>query len=254
MKIDYKQPYWIKYKWEMKEFDDSQLVFVKNPFVTPYNKSDANEVSNFLYNEYFSIACKFKIDNDFTKDVKAGVYGKSGQNFGLNFDYSIDSLVFEFRTVSKENEIDFHCIIIDEVDSKSINDGVTILVIKNKNEIVIYQNSTIVSKYEYNGDPFIEDYRNTPIYIGCLNPGAKDKKDRCHSEIDIEHFSIISNNNSIEEALSLIDSDFHTLPMKSYYRDILCLYDFELINNYGNIFDNSKYSNFLELVPKEYVV
>jgi hypothetical protein len=249
MKIEYKQPYWIKYKWELKDHD-SQLVFV-----TPYNKSDATEVSNFIYNDCFSIMCKFKIENDFTKDVKAGIYGKSGQNFGLNFDYSIDSLVFEFRTIDIKNEIKFHCIIIDEVNSKLINDGVNIIIIKDKNQIIIYCDSKIVSKYEYSGDSLIEDYRDSPFYLGCLNPGAKDKKDRCYSEINVDHFSIIINNNSVEIASSLlISSEFHTLPMKPYYKDIICLYDFELINNYGNIFDNSKYSNFLELIPKQYVI
>jgi hypothetical protein len=72
--------------------------------------------------------------------------------------------------------------------------------------------------------------------------------------MNVNHFSIINNNKSAEIALSLINSEYHTLPMKSYYKDILCLYDFELINSYGNIFDNSKYSNFLELIPKNYVI
>ncbi len=238
----------------MNKFDDSQLLFVENPYVTPYNKSDANEVSNFIYDECFSIMCKFRIEDGYTKDTKAGIYGKSGQNFGLNFDYSIDSLVFEFRTIDTKNEIKFHCIIIDEVNSKLINDGVNIIVIKDNNQIIIHQDSKIVFKYEYNGDPFIEEYRDSPIYLGCLNPGALDSKDRCHSEINIEHFSIVRNNRLVKISESLINYEYHNLPSQSYYDDILCLYDFKLINNYGNVFDNSKYSHFLEIVPKEYVL
>jgi hypothetical protein len=249
VKIEYKKPYWAKYKWELDELDKSQLVFI-----TPFNKVNSNELCNFIYEEDFLIMCKFKIEDGFKKDTKAGIYGKSGQNFGLNFDYSIDSLVFEFRTANSKNDIEFHCIIIDKVNSKLINDGVNILVVKNKGKITIYCNSDIVSKYEYSGDLFIKEYTNSPIYLGCLNPGAKDKKDRCYSEINIEHFSITIKNNSIENILKLVNNEFYDLPMKSYYDDILCLYDFKMTNNDGIIFDNSKYSHFLELVPKEFIL
>jgi hypothetical protein len=249
VKIKYKKPYWAKYKWELDELDENQLVFI-----TPYNKVDSNELCNFIYEEDFLIMCKFKIEDGFKKDTKAGIYGKSGQNFGLNFDYSIDSLVFEFRTANSPNDIKFHCIIIDKVNAKSINDGVNILVVKNKGKITIYCNSDIVSKYEYNDGAFIKEYKDSPIYLGCLNPGAKDKKDRCYSEINIEHFSIIRKNHSIENILNLVNNEFYDLPMKSYYSDILCLYDFKMINNDGIIFDNSKYSHFLELVPKKYIL
>lgn len=254
MKIEYKKPFWVKYKWEMNDFDDSQLHFVKNPFVTPFNKSDSNIVSNFVYEDSFSILCGFSIKNDAKKDTKAGIFGKAGQNFGLNFDYSIDSLVFEFRTINTNQEVKFHCIIMDEVNSKMIESGVTILVIKNDNKFIFYNGNDIIKTYEYDGDPLIEEYRDSPLYVGCLNPGAKDEKDRCHSEIEVSHLSIIKNNHSNVTATSLLNSEYYNLPMTDYYDDILCCYDFKLINNYGNVFDNSKYSHFLEIVPKEYVL
>lgn len=249
MIIEYKKPYWAKYKWELDKLDEKQLVFM-----TLFNKIDSNELCNFIYEDDFLIMCKFRIEEGFQKDIKAGIYGKSGQNFGLNFDYSIDSLVFEFRTINNENKINFHCLIINEVNSKLINRGVNILVVKNKGEITIYCDYKIVFKYTYNGDSFIEEYRDAPIYLGCLNPGAKDEKDRCYSEINIEHFSIIRKNHSIEDMLKLVNIEFYDLPIKSYYNDILCLYDFKMINNDGIIFDNSKYSHFLELVPKEFII
>jgi hypothetical protein len=40
---------------------------------------------------------------------------------------------------------------------------------------------------------------------------------------------------------------------KTSYNDILCLYDFESVNNLGIIYDESKNTNFLEKVPKEFV-
>jgi hypothetical protein len=249
VKIEYKKPYWAKYKWELDELDEKQLVYI-----TPFKKVDSNELCNFVYEEDFLIMCKFKIEHGFKKDTKAGIYGKSGQNFGLNFDYSIDSLVFEFRTTNSNNDIKFHCIIIDKVNGKLINEGVNILVVKNKGKITIYCNSIIVAKYEYNGDEFIKEYKDSPIYLGCLNPGAKDVKDRCYSEVNVDHFSIIRKNHSIPNILTLIDSEFYNLPLELYYNDILCLYDFKMINNDGIIFDNSKYSHFLVPVPKEFVL
>lgn len=247
MIIEYKKPYWIKYKWEMDKFDN-------NEFVTPFNKTDSSEVTNFIYKDKFSIICDFSIKHEFNKDVKAGVFGKAGQNFGLNFDYSIDSLVFEFRTINDEREIKFHCIIMDKINSDMVDNGVVISVIKNNNTFMFYCDSDIITTYEYNGDPFIEEYKDSPLYVGCLNPGAADKKDRCHSDIEIRHLSIIQNNDSIDFAKSLIDTEYHDMPIKKHYDDILCIYDFKLLNNYKNVFDNSKYSHFLELVPKEFVL
>lgn len=249
MIIEYKKPYWAKYKWELDTIDEKQLVFM-----TPFNKIDSNEVCNFIYEDDFSILCDFNIKNDAEKDTKAGVYGKAGQNFGLNFDYSINSLVFEFRTIGDNREITFHCIIMNEINSEMIENGVSILVIKNNNKVMIYNNSNIIKTYEYNGNSLIEEYKDSPLYVGCLNPGAKDKKDRCYSEINITHLSIIKNNQLHTVAKSLKNSNYSDLPLKDYYNNIVCCYDFKLINNYGNVYDNSKHSHFLELVPKEFIL
>ena len=246
MIINYKKPYWLKYKWELNDTNQDQ-------FVTPFNKTISNDLCNLQFEDKFSVLCKFKIDNKSNKDVKAGIFGKSGQNFGLNFDYSIDSLVFEFRTLNKNKEIDFHCVIIDEVNSNMINDGVTICVIKNHGEFIFYCDSKVVKEYTFVDDPLIEDYRDAPFYLGCLNPGARDAKDRCYSEIDIQHLSIIKNNNSFDIAMEVIENQYYTLPTKSYYKNILGIYDFDMVNNYNIIYDNSKYSHFIELVPEEFV-
>jgi hypothetical protein len=246
MKIDYKKPYWLKYSWDLETHNEHQ-------FVTPFNKKDSELAVNFLYDEKYTILCSFKILETNNKDIKAGIFGKAGQNFGLNFDYSINSLVFEFRTIDDKDEIKFHCVIIDKVNSKMVNDGVTILIIKQTNELIFYCDNVIVANYTYDCSNLIEDYRNAPLYIGCLNPGAFDLKDKCFSEIEIKHLSIIKDNDSFDNAISLLNIDYHELPTKSYYNDIIGLYDFDLINNYGIIFDNSKYSHFLELVPKEFL-
>ena len=43
MKIEYRQPYWIKFEWDIKEHPDDQ-------YVTEFNKHNNNEFTNILYN------------------------------------------------------------------------------------------------------------------------------------------------------------------------------------------------------------
>ena len=41
MKIEYRQPYWIKFEWDIKEHPDDQ-------YVTEFNKHNNNDFTNFL--------------------------------------------------------------------------------------------------------------------------------------------------------------------------------------------------------------
>ena len=53
--------------------------------------------------------------------------------------------------------------------------------------------------------------------------------------------------------MEVVENQYYTLPTKSYYKNILGIYDFDMVNNYNIIYDNSKYSHFIELVPEEFV-
>ena len=43
MRIKYKEPYWVMYKWDLDTHHDNQ-------YVTQFNKTDIEEIKTFLYN------------------------------------------------------------------------------------------------------------------------------------------------------------------------------------------------------------
>ncbi len=231
MIIEYKKPYWVKYKWDINKLGDE----------TNIAKRDNIELQNILFRDKFSILCNFKIKKEFIKDTKAGIFGKSGQNFGLNFDSDIDSLVFEFRT--KKDLVEFNCIIFDKINLDVIDNGINFVMTKIDNNIMIYLNDKLV-KYIMCDSDFIDEYKNSPFFLGALNPGAVESKDRCFSQVDISLFSIIKNETNIKKLKTINKKD----------KNVLCYYDFETLNVRKDVFDESSNFNFCELVPKEYIL
>ena len=230
MTIEYKNPYWIKYEWDIGTIQDGSIV-----------KKDNTELQNILFKDRYSIICDFKIKEDYIKDEKAGIFGKAGQNFGLTFDSKIDSLVFEFRTNTKSPE--FHCLIFDKIKFEDVKRGINLIIIKNESSFSFYLNNHSILSYGFNGE-LIDEYRDTPFFLGSLNPGAKDPKDRCYSQIDLNLFSIVKN----EIDINVIK----TINPKN--NNVLCYYDFKRINIIKNVCDESNNYNFIELVPKEFVL
>ena len=72
--------------------------------------------------------------------------------------------------------------------------------------------------------------------------------------MDIEYFTILTRTSDINLAKELYETELHKISIKEYYNDILCLYDFKTINNLGIVYDESKNCNFLEKVPKEFIL
>ena len=58
----------------------------------------------------------------------------------------------------------------------------------------------------------------------------------------------------IQEAKDLYETESDKILNKTYYDDILCLYDFNTINNLGIVYDESKYTHFMERVPDEFIL
>jgi hypothetical protein len=58
----------------------------------------------------------------------------------------------------------------------------------------------------------------------------------------------------IKVAKSIYETQGEKLISNPNYKDILCLYNFNTINNIGIIFDESKNNNFLEKVPEKFVL
>ncbi len=231
MVIEYKKPYWIKYKWDINKLDSE----------TDIAKRDNVDLQNILFKDKFSILCNFRIKKEFIKDTKAGIFGKSGQNFGLNFDSDIDSLVFEFR--SKKDPVEFNCMIFEKINSDTIDNGINFIFTKINNIIMIYVNDKLVKYYECDAD-FIDEYKNSPFFLGALNPGAADPKDRCFSELEISLFAIIKSETNIKKLKTIDKKD----------KNVLCYYDFQTLNMRKDVFDESSNFNFCELVPTEYIL
>ena len=230
MTIEYKNPYWIKYEWDVRTIQEYNDV-----------KKDNFGLQNILFKDNYSIICDFKIKEHYVKDEKAGIFGKAGQNFGLTFDSKIDSLVFEFRTNTKLPI--FHCIIFDEIKLINLKRGINFIITKNKCSFSFYMDGLLIKNYEYEGE-LIDEYKDSPFFLGSLNPGAKDSKDRCYSQIDFNLLSIVENEIDIN-VLKTIDSKSN---------NVLCYYDFKRINIIKNVCDESNNYNFIELVPKEFVL
>jgi len=230
MTIEYKNPYWIKYEWDIGTIQDGSIV-----------KKNNTELQNILFKDRYSIMCDFKIKEDYIKDEKAGVFGKAGQNFGLTFDSKIDSLVFEFRT-NTESPI-FHCIIFDDIKLKNVKEGINFIITKYKHLFSFYMDGLLIKNYEYIGE-LIDEYKDSPFFLGALNPGANDLKDKCYSQIDFNRFSIIENEINVEILQTINPKD----------NNVLCYYDFKRINIIKNVCDESNNYNFIELVPKEFVL
>lgn len=231
MVIEYKKPYWIKYKWDINKLDSE----------TDIAKRDNVDLQNILFKDKFSILCNFRIKKESIKDTKAGIFGKSGQNFGLNFDSDIDSLVFEFR--SKKDPVEFNCMIFEKINSDTIDNGINFIFTKINNIIMIYVNDKLVKYYECDAD-FIDEYKNSPFFLGALNPGAADPKDRCFSELEISLFAIIKSETNIKKLKTIDKKD----------KNVLCYYDFQTLNMRKDVFDESSNFNFCELVPTEYIL
>lgn len=229
MIIDYKKPYWLKFMCDIETIRELGDIRKEN-----------KELQNILFEEDYSIICNFRIGKEFLKDTKAGIFGKAGQNYGLNFDSDIDSLVFEFRTNNPSPK--FNCLIFSKINSDIIDKGIKLVIIKTKKNLIFYLDGKLIKYYTYD-DEFIEEYRDAPFFIGALNPGADDPKDRCYSQIDITLFAIVKKEININKLKKIDKKD----------KNVLCYYDFETINLRKDVYDESINFNLLELVPQEYI-
>jgi len=245
MKINYREPYWIKFEWDVKEHTDNQ-------FVTNYNKHTNNEFVDFFHNKSFVISCNFKIEKEYKKDEISMVYGKPGKPMGLTYNASNGSCAFEYWVTNKGND-EFKYFHVKNVGFEDVENGVTITIIKKKNMLFAYKNFKEVNKMEIEGD-FVEDYKIPELFLGCASPQAWEKKHRYFCEVDYNFFTMVKNLSNIEEVKLIHNSENEKLINSNYYSNILCLYNFKTINNIGIVYDDSKNTNFLERVPNEFIL
>jgi hypothetical protein len=245
MKIKYRQPYWMKFQWDIKDHPDDQ-------YVTEFNKHTNNEFTNFLYSKKFVITSTFKIERSFEMDDVSMVYGKPGKPIGLSYNTSTQSMAFEYW-VTVDGTDEFRYLHIKDVNTDDIENGVTITIIRDGDILIAYRDFVEINRMDMGGE-FVEDYKIPELFLGCASPQSYEKKHRYHCEVDYELFSIIKNVSDIEEVKFIHNSKNEKLINKKNYNNILCLYDFKSINNIGIVYDESKNTNFLEKVPNEFVL
>ena len=61
MKIKYKEPYWVKYKWDLDTHHDNQ-------YVTQFNKTDIEEIKTFLYEDSYIITAEIRLLDLYRRD------------------------------------------------------------------------------------------------------------------------------------------------------------------------------------------
>ena len=240
MKIKYKEPYWVKFEWDIDEHHDNQ-------YVTAFDKNENKEFNNLFHKNEFIISTHFKIKNHYKKDSISMVFGKPGKNLGLAFNDETKKLTFEFWTEDKFYQQEFNTVSLKEIET-----GVIISVAKRGNEFILYKDFEEDSRISFD-KTLTNDYRDSSLFIGCSNPDSDIVKNRYYCELDINHFSIIGKTSEISVIRDLYYGEIHNLLLSKSYSDILCFYDFKTINNLGIVYDESKNANFLEKVPTEYI-
>lgn len=247
MKIKFKEPYWVQYKWDLDTHHDNQ-------YVTQFNKTDIEEIKTFQHEENYIITCEVRILDLYQRDPIFSIFGKPGKNMGITYNNESKTLAFEFWTVSdKENWDDFNFVSFNGLKPGEINKPIKLSVARKGNSFYLYVNFELVNKITFKNN-LIDDYKFGGLFIGCANPGSPVPEHRHHGEFDIYHFSIITDTSDIKVAKAVYETEGEKLISNPKYKDILCLYNFRTINNIGIIFDESKNNNFLEKVPEKFVL
>lgn len=246
MRIKYKEPYWVKFSWDLSNHHDDQ-------YVTKFDKNDNMSFFEFQHEKKFIINCEFAIPEGAKSDYFSMIYGKPGKNMGLTYCADKKTMSFEFWTTKKMDNDLFHYIPIKNIDQEQLQNGIVITIIRDENEIKTFINykENVNEKFD---EDLIDDYRWTGLFMGCSNPGAAVTEHRYYGEVEMKYFTILKDISDIEIAKELHQTESEKIITKHYYKNILCLYDFKLSNNLGIFYDESKYNNFLEKVPNKFLL
>lgn len=244
MKIKYKEPYWLKYKWDISNHHDNQ-------YVTKHDKEENFVFNEFLHKDEYIITCNFNIKSHYKTDNICMVFGKPGKNFGLSYNTESKTLALEFWSLNEPND-KVHFVPFKTVTEKDVSRGITVSIIRRNNIFILYREFEEDNVYEFENN-LVEDYLYDGLYVGCSSPDCETERQRYHGEMDVNHLSILTLTSNINDAVDVYVNEPETLLNQRYYDNLICLFDFKNANNLGIIYDESKYTNFLEKVPKEYI-
>ena len=72
MIINYKEPYWVKYEWDLSDHKDDQ-------YVTEFNKIESEKIKNLFHQKQYAINIEFKLDKNLESDKIFCIFGKPGK-------------------------------------------------------------------------------------------------------------------------------------------------------------------------------
>lgn len=237
MKISYKAPYWMKFKWQIDKHPDDQ-------YVTEYNKRLNETFDNFFYEDEFSIHIDFRIEEDFLLDEHFMLFGKPSKNIGLVYNRKNNHLFFMYRIENQNNQ----SITVPDIQIDELQKGISVTIIRKKNKFIIYKNFEEVGYQEFEGN-LCKEYRDTALYLGCSSNSAENSpENKWYGEMDVELFFILENISEIDVVKKFVSLSPDKFPTYKVYKNLLCYYDFQILNNLGIIYDESSNKNFLEKI------
>jgi organic radical activating enzyme len=219
MKIEYQKPWFLK------------------PKLT-------EDQTNIITRGCYSINITFKVDKSYNKDNKIGFFGMPGKNFGISYDYEVDSFVFEFWTKEEETEGKFNYFLYDCINEKTLSKGVTFTLTYDGKTYSLYKDFKLFDTI-FNSEPLIDDYINEPIYVGCHNMDSMNQKHRCITEMDVYHFSVFDQALNIKTLENLVTNATPIIGTKEY-DNLYCFYNFTSTGEDFLIFDEIKNTTFFK--------
>lgn len=247
MVINYKEPYWVKYEWDLSEHKDDQ-------YVTNFNKKESEKIANLFHQDKYSLTIDFKLDLNLEFDKIFCIFGKPGKNFGLTYNSEADTLALEFWTqgMTKVAGDQFNYLPFENLKKDELEKGVVITVIRDYEEFIIYKNFEEMGRLDFDKN-LIDDYRSEGLLLGTGNPGTEVPEHRYHGSFHLNSLLFIEDETSISVSNRIYDTKTEDLIKLQEYEKIVFNYDFNIINNQGIIYDNSKNNYFVEKIPSEFI-
>jgi hypothetical protein len=247
MIINYKQPYWIKYEWNLEEHKDHQ-------YVTEFNKTESEKLANLFHQLKYSINIDFKLNNELESDNIYCIFGKPGKNFGLTYNQEADTLALEFWTEATTKVVgdEFKYLPFNGVNYEELSNGIVITIIRNNDEFIIYKNFEKIGEIDFDKN-LIDDYRTEGLYLGTGNPGTSVPEHRYHGSVDINSLFFLEDIVDIKTVKKIHETNIDNLNKIDEYNKLIFNYEFNTVNNQGIIYDNSKNTYFVEKVPTEFI-
>jgi hypothetical protein len=172
--------------------EDSSFLKInyKEPWKLNLTKLIPNKTYTNLFDTSFTMTTKFRVADYFKKDYKVGFLGVPGKNFGISYDYEVDTFVFEYWTKNGEEEDIFNCHKDFNINQEDVKKGllITITYDKEKQRFTLFNNFNQFFIVDLENE-LIDNYNNQSLYFGCHNDRTVDVKHMCFTEMELSHFS-----------------------------------------------------------------